>query len=218
MAATVRNKWAKPKPIRAGALSRQQQLAWTPFNPSAPPPTSTYDPAIDAQADAAKRGYGYTKQDGETNIARATSDYAVNSENLKRDFVNLGSRQNQAARARGIDLGGYTAGAKKVRDANQTRQQGALKLVFDRYTADQNTGINRAGLENEAFQNDAQKSRVAQATQMGWHPEQFDPYEAAGFRFDGNEYTDAKGPYKLARNVKNKRIYRIRPNGVIEAR
>lgn len=193
-------------------------FGYTPFDPLAPPPSSTYDPALDAEADKSGRLYGYTKEDANKNIGRATSNYAVDTENLNRDFVNLASRQNQSNRAAGIELGGAGTQAAGIRGQNQARGQGSLKLAFDRYIADQNTGLTRAGTEDAAFQTATQSSRVAQATAQGWHPETLDAIKASGHTINPTDYKDAKGPYRLAKNNRSGRWIKVRPNGSVEKR
>ena len=194
------------------------KLAWSPFDPNARPPSGSYDPAIDASADAATRGWNYSQEDYTKNTGRLNADYAISTENLGRKYDFLASSQNQRARQMGVDAGGWAEASQQTRAGNKGREQDSLRLSWERAMSDQLESNTRAGLENEAFQGAAQGSRVFQANQAtpGWA--NIDKITAAGYRVDNVDRADANGPYRLARHLKKGTIVRVRPNGTIERR
>lgn len=139
-----------------------------------PPPVGTYDSAIDYNAGAAQRGYDQFAGDAQTLFERGQQDYGVNLGDLTRgrdrnladlltsdqrigqDYQNatnmnryrygiLGNRQSEAAARQGVQSAGLLAKSKATRDANESRENTALKLAADRGFADNATARARVG-------------------------------------------------------------------------
>lgn len=180
-------------------------------------------------ADSLKR----TQQDLGTSRARAVADYGTAVAALGRRYTQLGAAQAQGAQAAGVAQGGTLAAALRARNANQGLEQQSLDTSQQRFLADNalagdraqtsydqrlgglgvqfrranqaiDTGEQRAGTELGAFKTDASTVRFAQAGQAGYSPPQG----------PANEFTDAKGPYRLI--LRGKKRYRMRPGGQLE--
>lgn len=133
-----------------------------------PPPTriayGTYDPQLDQQLGAARRGFGDLKEDlgiqesrqiqdygfatGDvergygrsladllTNRGRAGEDYNRSVGNVKLNYSRLANAQAQAQNAGGV-LGGAIEQAKAKRAANQAREIEPITESFGRFQAD----------------------------------------------------------------------------------
>lgn len=201
---------AKPKPPSAKPNSG---LAFSPFDATARPPAGSYDPAIDAEEDAANRGFGYADQDYGRDTGRLNADFSIATENLGRQYNFLKNRQTGSARAQGVDLGGWKDRSQQTRNENQGREQDSLRLAWERASSDALSNRERAGIENIAFQGDAQESRIAQANQNtpGWSD--IEKVTKAGYRVDNVDRTDEKGPFRFARNLKTGKLVKVRPDG-----
>lgn len=125
------------------------------------PPPGTYDPTIDANRDAASRGLFDLRQDterantragGDLGLAtegvnqsrgwsladnmrtrtRSQEDHGTATENLGRQYTNLGRSQAQQAQQAGAVGGGALAQALLKRTANQGREQKGLDTTLAR--------------------------------------------------------------------------------------
>jgi hypothetical protein len=143
-----------------------------PFRPPTRPPAGSYDPAIDAQVNAAQRGFGYltndldeaeerSRQDFFGNGAtlgqygllaqqrdRGMADLATQEGNLRLNYTRLGRQQDEGARARGIQSAGLLAKSDQIRGANQTRDLQPINTARGRLGQDYAQG---KGLLDLAF-------------------------------------------------------------------
>jgi hypothetical protein len=248
--------------------SLASKMAFTPFEYPTSPPAGTYDPALDAQLEAAKRGYGDLTQDTEqgyqrgqtdylTSTAEATqardnsladtlrararegTDYQTQTGLVGRKYRQIGDSQAQQAGQTGQIRGGALAGALAARTENQGIEQGAIDTQHTRFGEDSNTqeqrihqaydtpdtgilaklqtafqrsqddaatGLSRGGRELGFYGLDTNTAKFAQAAQAGYTPPQK----------PSNEFSDAKGPYRLI--MRGGVAYKQRPNGKLERR
>jgi hypothetical protein len=138
-----------------------------PFKAPTTPPTGTYDPALDAQVEASKRGLADLVMDTDTNRSRLASDYGLAVAGIQRQTQLTGQQQAGQQRAQGIRGGGVLAAAM-VRAENQQRAIDPLSLNYARQNEDMTTGLSRAQRENTQFGLDVTAQRFFQATQSGW--------------------------------------------------
>lgn len=169
--------------------------------------------------------------------AREGTDYSTNVTGLRRRYEQLGSVHGEQAAMSGQTRGGALAAALEARTANQGLEQTGLDTRHTRYGEDSaqsekrisedydtpDTGIfaalekgyqygqddrvtqgARAGRELGFFEQDTGAQRFAQAAGIGYSPPER----------PRNEYSDAKGPYRLV--IKGNKRYRQRPNGTLE--
>lgn len=71
---------------RGGIAAPPDFRAWTPFRKPARPPAGRYDPALDAQERAARRGYEDLQQDVGRDRRRLTEDYGLNVRDTQQSF------------------------------------------------------------------------------------------------------------------------------------
>jgi hypothetical protein len=117
--------WTSPgannsiKSSLAAALAKRQKT-WTPWTAPTTPPAGTYDPALDAQAGAAQRGYDYLVGDVSDANARSTAELGFTVQGLRRQQgrslsdlltakTRFGEDQSTAATREGQDYGRATA-------------------------------------------------------------------------------------------------------------
>lgn len=132
--------------ILTGSVAANRFPGFKPYRPP-PVPTGTYDPALDAQLGAARRGYGDVQADTTLANTRSAEDYgiqqglygeAVGNENdvysrnvglLTKNYANLAANQAEQANAAGVIPGGgaYLQSQAK-RAANQATDQAGLDL------------------------------------------------------------------------------------------
>lgn len=171
--------------------------------------------------------------------AREGADFTTNTGLLGRKYAQMGAAQGEQAGATGQIRGGALAGALAARTANQGIEQGALDTQHTRFGQDSSTqeqrinqdynapdtgifaklqtalqrqqddaatGLGRAGRELSFYGQDVGEAKFGQAAQVGYQP----PVKPS------NEFSDAKGPYKLI--IRGGVAYRQRPNGKLERR
>ena len=148
---------------------------WTP--PVSAPPGGMYDPSLDMQLDAGRRGYedlvfdsglagqrqaqdfgtakdqqqtrfNWSSNDLDTRYNRGTEDYQRNTAELQRQFRLLGNRQGQQMRAYGVSRGGGALQAARKRQENQGREQGQMDLNYGRFSQDIGSQRDRLGTQN----------------------------------------------------------------------
>lgn len=180
---------------------------FTPFKAPAKPPPGTYDPSLDAEERAAERGYGDLQQDTERDrgrlfsntydpvlgaipnlqrqLAEEGADYGRQVQELGRGFQRLGTGQDNAARAAGVDSGGVLAQALRKRTENEAfarvpidtahtrygqqnaREQAQAELGYQRQNEDLGTQLTRGGRELGFYRGDVGAQRFFQAEQSG---------------------------------------------------
>lgn len=168
----------RQRAAQAAAQRQRQQVAtlaaghspFGPFHPYQAPnvPAGYYDPALDAQRQAASRGLDYTSQDiglagsraqqdygtQTADISRSrgyeTADYQHNVDMLTRQFQQLGRQQGERARQYGVTSGGLALLSAAKRQENQGIAQGQLDTAhtraqtgFDLAQTGLDTGYNR---------------------------------------------------------------------------
>jgi hypothetical protein len=138
------------------------------------PPVGTYDPAIDYNAGAAKRGWQQTQNDAQTAFeqgqqdydlnlgdlttgrdrtladlltgkTRLNEDYGIQTKELGRQYGILGRQQTEGAAQRGVTSAGLLGKSAAVRSENQGREQSGLDLARNRGLADIGTNRTRVG-------------------------------------------------------------------------
>ena len=112
-----------------------------PFQPYVPvPPPGTYDPALNAQLDAARRGYGDVQRDTSLQSLRNAADLGINREALTRSY----DRGNEDL------VTGYNRGNEDLTRGYQ-RNTSDLDLGYQRGTTDLGTARSR-GVEDYDWQ------------------------------------------------------------------
>lgn len=174
-------------PFRPGGPNDQQNLeAWnriygptygtttlgqflnppSPPPPPAPrPPAGYYDPALDAQLRASRRGLGDLRQDTELGDARAAQDYTFGMEGfgrqrdrgyqdidrqvdvLNRGYQQLARRQSEGNRVAGVMSPGMLAKQMQIRAANMAFDRQPLDVARARVGEDYNVGTGRLGVD-----------------------------------------------------------------------
>lgn len=144
--------------------------------------------------------------------ARGQEDYNTATQNLGRNYQNLGTQQAGAARAAGVSQGGALHQALQKRQANQGREQGALDTSWRRLVDDNelsrnkllgqaaqgqqnlDIGASRAGAGNTLFNQQLGEAKVGSAQGMGTLPELPVPSFSAGYNVNqqfGNALANA---------------------------
>ena len=176
-----------PDPFAPGGRQDQQNLeAWnriygptlgtttlgqflnppSPPQPPAPrPPAGYYDPALDAQLGASRRGIGDLRQDTELANARAAQDYTFGKEGveqqasrdlwgvgrqvdvLNRGYQQLARRQSEGNRVAGVMSPGMLAKQMRIRAANQQFDMVPLTAQQAWINQDQDRAVGRLGLD-----------------------------------------------------------------------
>jgi hypothetical protein len=139
-----------------------------PFKPYTPPrpPSGSYDPALDAAREAARRGLGDVRQDtalagtraaadfqfGQdayaTQFGRTEADYNTHTAMLKRQYDILAGRQQEQANVNLVGGGALLEAAAK-RKANQGLEQAELDTGLQRAREDRDVGVGRLGVDFE---------------------------------------------------------------------
>jgi hypothetical protein len=96
----------------------KQGHSFKPYDPNQQPPPSFYDPALDAAARAAARGYGYSQGDFQTANQRAIQDYTIGRQDVGTSYQR--GVQDLATQKQGVDTG-YQRG---LSDLLTSRQRG----------------------------------------------------------------------------------------------
>jgi hypothetical protein len=113
----------------------------------AQPPVGTYDPALDAQAAAAQRGYGDLQADYETGNLRDTVDYGLGRDAIGRDYgrnsADLGTQLQRALGGLGTD---YRYGSE---DLAQALARGTQDLGTARTQGQEDYGSSVAMLQRQ---------------------------------------------------------------------
>jgi hypothetical protein len=144
------------------------------------PPAGTYDPAIDAAVEAAKRGYGDLQADfvrdyGDTGTGgRAANDYQTalaqialgrtrSTEDRDRalgdvrtGYQRLGRQQSEGARVAGVTSAGLLGRQRAIRAANQAHDEAPIQQAFTRQGQDFDTAQGQLGLNYQRGLTDAQ--------------------------------------------------------------
>lgn len=142
--------------------------------PAPRPPAGSYDPILNAQARASKRGLGDLTRDIETQRergledfgstmgqlttgrdrtladiltgeSRATQDRDTALSNLDLQYDRLATRQAEGARVAGVTSQGLLNKSAAVRDANEVRDQQPILTSFGRAMQDFGTARTRVG-------------------------------------------------------------------------
>jgi hypothetical protein len=150
----------------ANPASVPKPWAFKPYTPPRPP-SGSYDPALDAARDAARRGLGDVRQDtalagtraatdfqlGQDDVNRSFNrydeDYRRNTDMLKRSYDILAGRQAESANVQGVMGGGALLEAAAKRQANQALEQGGLDTGRARAVEDRDLGIGQLNLGYE---------------------------------------------------------------------
>lgn len=153
---------------------------FTPYRPPTPP-AGSYDPSLDSQLAASRRGLsdlqgqigtqtardvtdygtalanlqqqqGFTQQDLGTARARGTEDYNQNVAMLTRRYGNLARNQLQGANAAGVLRGGALLQAAAKRSANMALDRQPMDTNYQRFLADNAQQAQRSALDTQSRQ------------------------------------------------------------------
>lgn len=227
---------------RALARDRRRKRKFTPHDPLKRPPAGLYDPAIDAEDDAARRGFGYAQEDATRDEGRSMEDLSIARGDIERTrtrqlgdidrgFKTLGINQTMSARRAGVDQGGGAILSQQVRAANQGREN---QQVFDEYgnpaaagdyghagreldlSFTRNTTDRNTGLSRSLTERDA-FSAAAQESRFA-QAKQVDPNWKAPTRPKNEFFNPQTGQkYQLRRSTSG-RVVKVLPNGRVVKR
>lgn len=219
-------------------IGKQRFQGFTPY--TAPPlPTGTYDPALDAQLQAAHRGLGDTTQDYETAGQRASADYGLQRQgiitaeqhaqqdyqsqrdSLARSYQTLGGRQAQQINAAGTGAGGALLQAQLKRAANQQTDLAPVNTAAGRSADASTLQLGAAALDYQRGGTDrgtALERARREDAQFGVDTQAEKQYQAAGVGYvsptsmPGNETVSAQGVHTQTHTVGNT-VYTVDEHG-----
>lgn len=133
------------------------QAGYAPFAPNLAPPSGYYDPALDAQLAATKRGLADTQSDYDTGISRLGSDYALGQQG-----VNQGADRNLAdlTRTRDRSLSDYDVQRGQTTQDRDTAVA-SLQRAYARTANAQRQRMNASGVLSGGARLQAAAKRTA---------------------------------------------------------
>lgn len=236
----------RPLPLSKGQPFKPQRLTraptFKPFEPYKVPPVPAgyYDPALDAAAGAAHRGYEDMQYDATLQGTRLGTDLQLGQEQiaqgavrtgqdidrqqsvLNRAYSQQGNRQRQQINAAGVGAGGASLQAAAKRAQNQAFDEVPLSTATTRAGEDAIEATKRLGLGYERQTQDigidlARAGR--EDTQFGVDTESEKAFSAAQAGYippgrPGNEHTTKDGQVFHVINKGGVR-YRVKPDGTV---